>query len=193
MKKFEIKKSFTLIETIVVVAILGLVTPLIFSIIFGLVREQTKVFKISQVKKEGDYILNVVSNLIKNNALSIHSDDPPSDANEKCKIIETYNSTNNKLIFKDKEDYWFRIFWDQTNEKISSYSSSTTNPIDLNSTTVLIENFQIGCDKTSLYSPAIVSLNFDICYKTSAGNCISARPEETASLHYQTKIKLRNF
>lgn len=193
MKNHKTFKAFTLIETIVVIVIIGLVMPLIFAIIFGLVREQTKIFRISQVKREGDYILNATSSLIKNNAQSIHSAGPPSDANERCKNIETYTSSNYRLIFKDKQDYWFRILWDEPNEKISSYSSSTATSTDFNSTSVLIENFEIRCDKTSLYAPATVSISFNVCYKTSAGDCTSGTPEEIATLHYQTKIKLRNF
>lgn len=193
----SLKNGFTLIETIVVIVIIGLVMPAIFAIIFGLVREQTKIYRLSQVKREGDNILNIISTLSKNDAQSIHSDDPPTDLNEICKIVEKYppdGSPNiDSLIFKDKLDNWFSILWSNTDNKISFYSSVTTTTVDLNSNSVIIDNFSIGCDRNSVYSPAIVPLTFDICYKTSSGDCSSPTPEETARLHYQTKIKLRNF
>lgn len=188
----KIKKSFTLIETIVVISVVSLITPLIFSIIFGLARQQTKIYRLSQVKREGDYILNTVSVLIKNNAYSIYYPEPPIDDNERCKDVETFTSEN-RLIFKDKKEDWFRIEWNQANEKISSYSSSTNKTIDLNSSSVLINNFLISCSRKSLYSPPTVNISFDACYKTSTGKCTSNVIEETAILRYQTKIKLRNF
>lgn len=190
--KFKIKKGFTLIETIVVISVVSIMTPLIFSIIFGLTRQQTKIYRLSQVKKEGDYILNTLSTLIKNNAYSIHYAEPPIDNNERCKDIETFISEN-QLIFKDIREDWFKIEWNQANEKISSYSSSTNKTTYLNSSSVLINNFLISCSRKSLYSPPAVNISFDICYKTSTGKCTSNQTEEIAIFRYQTKIKLRNF
>jgi len=182
-----IKKSFTLIETIVVIAVIGLTIPAIFAIIFGLVREQTKIYRLSEVKRQGDFVLNNISVLIRNNALSVHSASPPTVANEKCSIVESYSSSSS-LYFIDQNDNWFGF--SLSNNKVSSVSAT---PVDLTSLKVIVSNLTIGCQKTALYSPAIVSLYFDICYRTGAGTCTSSRPEELATLHYQTKIKLRNF
>ncbi|EKE14302.1 MAG: hypothetical protein ACD_12C00581G0001, partial [uncultured bacterium] len=60
------EKSFTLIETIVVVAVIGLTLPVLFAIIFILMREQVKINRLSQIKKEGDYIITLMENTIKN-------------------------------------------------------------------------------------------------------------------------------
>ena len=186
-----VKKGFTLIETIVVLVVLSLTIPTIFAIIFGIVRQQTKIYRLSKVKEEGDFILNTTATLVKNSALSIHSGNPPSDANEECASSgESYSSTS-RLFFKDQEGDWFRILL--SSDKISSYSSSTTTSVFLNSGKTIVSGLSIGCDRVADYSPPVVNLSFDICYVVSTGNCTSTRPEETASLHYQTKIKLRNF
>jgi len=181
-----IKKSFTLIEMIVVLAIVGLVMPVIFAIIFGLARQQTKIYRLSEVKRQGNYVLNNTAVLIRNNAKSIHSTQPPSA--EQCATVDSLYSSNNSLYFLDKNDRWFGF--KLTSNKISSESG---NPADLTSTKVVVSGLTIGCKRTTLYSPATVSLSFDICYATGVGTCASSRPEETATLHYQTKIKLRNF
>lgn len=186
-----IKKGFTLIETIVVIAVIGLTIPAIFAIIFGLVRQQAKINRLSEVKRQGDYVLNNIAVLIRNNALSVHSASPATDANEKCSIDgSTYNS-NSSLYFLDKNGHWFGFRL--TTNKISSVSVDLATPVDLTTTKVIISGLNIGCGKTTLYSPATVSLSFDICYNTGAGICTSTHPEETATLHYQTKIKLRNL
>lgn len=180
------KKFFTLIEVIVVLGVLGFIIPTIFIIVFTISREQLKINSITEIKRQGDFIVNNISNLIKNNAISIHNSIPPNQSNIVC-----YNanySSDLELYFKDQNDNWFRIFYN--NNKISSSSAITT--IDLNSNSTKIYNFSIGCQSGSFYSAPIVNLSFDICYKGNQTDCININ-ESTASLHYQTKIKLRNY
>jgi len=184
------KRAFTLIETLVVIAIIGLITPIVFTIIFIITREQMKTSRLILVKRQGDNILNNISFTIKNYAYSIHSASPPDETNEVCNNLgSTYSSS---LIFKNNNDNsWFEFFVD--NNTVSSYSSTLNSNLSLNTQSILVDNFSISCQKKSLYSPAVVSLSFDICYKTRSNNCTSQSPEETALLHYQTNIKLRNY
>jgi prepilin-type N-terminal cleavage/methylation domain-containing protein len=183
------KRAFTLIETLVVIAIIGLITPIVFTIIFIITREQTKISRLILVKRQGDNILNNISFTIKNYAYSIHLASPPNETNEVCNNLGSYSSS---LIFKNNNDNsWFNFFLD--NNIVSSYSSTLNSNLSLNTQSVLVDNFSISCQKKSLYSPSVVSLSFDICYKTRSNNCTSQSPEETALLHYQTNIKLRNY
>lgn len=182
MGRFKIIKGFTLIETVVVVAVVGLVLPAIFTVIFVLIGQQTKINRLSEVKKQGDYVLNSISVLIKNNAVSIHSGIPTA-GNEKCLNDGSSYGPVSSLYFLDKKNDRFRIW--RNGDKISSASAITTS--DLTTTKVTISNFLIGCEKNTLFSPATVSLSFFVSYNTT-----STRPEETASLFYQTLIFLRN-
>jgi competence protein ComGC len=183
------KKSFTLIEMVVVVAIVGLVVPAIFAIIFGILREQTKINKLVTVKAEGDYILNIVANSIRSNAFSIHSANPPSDANLVCDVSASSNP--GPLYFQDPDGGWFG--YSVTGDTVASESSALTEPAGLNSEQTIISNFTLNCSRVNSYAAPVISLAFDICFKTGTGICTSSRVEETAQLHYQTKIKLRNF
>jgi len=188
-EKLKVKSyGFTLIETIVVVTIIGLVLPTIFAIVFTVLREQTKVYRLTTVKREGDYALNTISNLIRNDAFSIHSSLPAATANQVCKTLETFSSSTG-LYFLNDSNQWFGFEF--SDNKLSS--SSATLSSYLNSNNTIVDNFSIGCQKTADYSSPVVNLSFDICFKTSSGNCNSTRPEETANLSYQTRIKLRNF
>ena len=181
--------GFTLIEMIVVIAVIAITLPSIYVIIFGIVRQQTKIYRISKVKKEGDYILNIISNIIKNNAVSIHSTFPATDLNEVCKNVPS-SETATSLYFQDSTNNWFGF--SLTSNTISSASSKLGSPIALNSNKILFNNFSIGCEKTASFSKANIFLIFNICYDTGSGLCTSTRPEETASLHYQTRVKMRN-
>lgn len=182
------KKGFTLVEMLVVFSVIALVIPSIFAIIFTVIREQAKILRLSTAKREGDYALNLINNQIRNRALSIHSDSPADATNEICRDVETVSSSS--LYFKDERDAWFGYY--SSSNKISSSSSVIASPLELTSANTYVDNFSIGCEKTAAYSYPSVSIAFDICYKTVSGNCSSARPEEISTLHYQSKIGLRN-
>jgi competence protein ComGC len=180
------KKCFTLIEMIVVIAAIGLVLPTLFAIIFSILQQKVKIERLSIVKREGDYVLNIIENTIRNYGESIHSETP----NESNKICQS-SSLENASYFKDKFGNWFRFYLDTTNS-ISSESSVLNNgsrgSVSLNSSKTKITNFSIQCYQTALYSPPVINISFTISYNTS-----SSRAEETASLNYQTKVKLRSY
>ncbi len=185
MKKI---KGFTLIETIVVIAVIGLTLPVIFSIFFVLLQQQTKIYRLNTVKKEGDYVISLIGNTIRNEAVTIHSASPSDDTNKECTGDGSlYNSTSS-LYFLNKTGLWFGYISDGIT--IASSSASLAS-IDLTSSKTKISSFSISCSRRYLYSQPSVSLSFDIKYCNDVA-CSQTRPEELASLHYQTKIKLRN-
>jgi len=183
-------KAFTLIEMLVVVAVIGLVLPAIFAIVFGIARQQTKIMRLSQVKGEGDYILTVITNNIRNNAISIHTDTPGDSLNEVCLNVESQSPIPSSLYFLDSEGATFGFSF--AGNKVSSESSVVATSL-LNTDKTIVSNFEIGCTKTATFSNPTVLINFDICYDTGTGTCISTRPEEIANLHYETTVKLRKF
>ena len=185
------KRSFTLIETIVVVAVIGITMPVLFVIIFALMRQQVKIYRLSQIKREGDYLINQMENTIKDNAMTIHSGTPPTDLNIVCKDALSSYSSNSSLYFFDKNNNWFGYLFQTGSDTIASASAFPYEP--LTSSKILVSAFTISCVRNSIYSSAIILLNFDVCFDTGAGECTSTRPEETSSIHYQTRIKLRNF
>lgn len=184
------KKSFTFIETIVVVAVIGLTLPVLFAIIFILMREQTKINRLNLVKREGDYIISLMENTIKNDAVTIHSGKlPTDDSNIEC------DSTNSSysgppLYFLDKTRRWFG-YEDGVNT-IATASAKATPSIKLTSSKTKISSFSLSCLRENSYSPAAILLSFKIEYCNDVA-CSQTRPEETASLFYQTRIKLRNY
>lgn len=191
------KKSFTLIETIVVIAVIGLTLPVLFAIIFTLMRQQVKVYRLSQVKREGDYVINLMENTIRNRAVTVHSGQP-TDANLVCQDANyPLSGTVDNLYFLDEDKQWFGYLFE--NNSIASKSADLDNPPDvltfpLTSSKILVDNtFSISCSRKSAYLPVSILLDFDICYDTGAGICTSTRPEEVTSLHYQMRIKLRNY
>jgi len=181
------KKSFTLIEMIVVIATIGLVLPALFAIVFTILQQQIKIQRLSIVKREGDYALSVMENIIRNYAVKIYSES--SFINERCTTANSsYGPQNGSgFYFEDKYGNWFNFYQDFTN--ISSNSAKLSSPVNLNSPQTKITDFSIQCYRTNLYSPPVVNVSFKIEYNTT-----STRPEErVTSLNYNTKIKLKSY
>jgi prepilin-type N-terminal cleavage/methylation domain-containing protein len=187
----KIKKGFTLIETIVVVGVIGLTLPVIFAIFFVLLQQQTKIYRLNAVKKEGDYVITLLQSTIKNNAVSILSSTSPipPTTNLQCNDDSTSYGSNSNLYFLDKNGLWFG--YELNNSSLASVSSNLAT-VNLTSAKTQINNFSISCSRTFKFSQPSISLSFDIEYCVDVA-CSQTRPEETASLHYQTKVKLRNY
>jgi len=177
------KKAFTLIEMLIVIGVIGLVLPAFFNIFFSLLQQQIKISALSQVKREGDFVLNTISNIIKNYAVSIHSGIPTDDN----KIICSPPQSINNYYFRDRFGNYFRFYLQS--DYIASTSPIITPPIiPLTTNKVQITNFNLSCYQSSVYSPPIITIDFKVDYNTT-----SSRPEDKASLRYQTQIKMKNY
>ena len=179
------KLGFTLIEMIVVVGVIALALPAVFAIIFGVVREQAKVYAIKQAKREGDFALDAIQNTIKNYASGIYSD----QALQKPVCNTSGSNYSNKLYFGSNiaANAWFEYELD-SNNKIASNSSVASAITNLTTQQVSISNLTISCNRTATFSPALVAVSFDVKYNTP-----STFQENQATLHYSTQIKLTNY
>ena len=212
--------SFTLIEVIVSLAVIGLVIPAIFSIVFVLMNQQAKIQRLKIIKQEGDYILNHISNQIKNNAIGVIIDNtsPPPEPNHNydadpisnCGSVANDDGSNFYFIDKGKNfevgrndfNNWFKYVLSVDN-KISSQSSTTTpvsDPIFLNSDNVRISQITPP--------PSMPAIPFVSCIVDSSNvysppvisvnfrieyKTNSTRVEDKAFFNYQGSFKLRTY
>ncbi|MBI4225910.1 type II secretion system protein [Candidatus Roizmanbacteria bacterium] len=185
--------AFTLIETLVVIFVLGLVFPLVFSIIFVILQQQLKIFRLTEVKRQGDYIVSFLQDVIKDNGYKIYN----NAGSEICEAGDTFPfpHSGTPSSFSDEYSSSFSLSYDGSNLSIIY-----TNPVapaptfafppgSLNSSKVIVDSFLASCNRVSQFSAPLVSISFKTCY----GSCTSTRPEEIAVLDYQTNIKLRSF
>jgi prepilin-type N-terminal cleavage/methylation domain-containing protein len=184
------KHGFTFIEIVVVIAVLIIALPSLFSIIFTILQQQTKLNRISIVKREGDYVVNILKNDIRNRAYKLYSNtNIPIDPN--AEICSDLSSQTPVSMFVDNGNNWF--IYNITGERIASTSATIINPLYLTSTQVAISNFDIFCLRSNKFAPATVFLSFHVCYKGKALTCPDERTEETAALDYRSYITIRNF
>lgn len=178
------KLGFTLIEVTVVIGTVAIALPSLFFIIYSIYRQQARIVAVQEVKNQGDFALNSMKNSIRISAVSIHSADPPNSANRVCSSSGLPVDAD---YFMDKSGG--SLAFQLSGDKIIS-RSSVEGITDLTGNKVAVSNFNIECQAKSSFSPPIVTINFDINYKSPVP---TPRPEEAATLHYQTKVRLRNF
>lgn len=181
------KESFTLIEMIVVLGVLVLAIPSLFAIIFVILNQQAKIYRLSEVKRQGDYALSIIESTVRNNAEAVYSDSGLTT--KQC--FDTGSNTTYQgptLYLKDRYGAWFSYSGAGT---IASSSSNLASAINLTSDSTTISNFVMSCTKSGDFSPPVIYIGFDIGWTQGAG--ITPRPQESATMSYQTRIKLRTF
>ncbi len=194
-------KGFTIIEMLIVIGVIGLSLPILFNIFYVLLRQQIKIYRALEVKRQGDYILNTMKNLIINRAVSIHNNPPPSPID--CLSIQDITANN---YFLDKQGTYFRFCQsssgttcDNSDGYIASSSSlPSVGIVALNNDKTFISDFTLTCYQNQSYSSPIVGILFTICYKTAQNqtNCSinnQNQVEENAKMTYSTFVKLRSY
>ncbi|MBI2051948.1 prepilin-type N-terminal cleavage/methylation domain-containing protein [Candidatus Roizmanbacteria bacterium] len=185
MRNFS--RSFTLIEMLVVVAVVALALPAVFTIIFSILKQQTKIYTLQETKRQGDFLLNSIKTTIRTSAISIHSDTPATGDNGICKTAQSSAAGSSTMYFLDSLNNTFGYRLDA--DKVSSASSISNASGDLtNPDKVKILAFQMSCKRTGTFSPPIATISFTAQYNTT-----STRPEDIASFNYQTKIQLKSY
>lgn len=181
------QRGFTLLEVIIVLSIFTIIIPAMFTMYFASLRAQRKVFVLRDAKRNGDNALTAMENLIKQNAISIHDNSPPTPSNQVC-TSSAPSASDTELFFKDKDGSWFSFT--QSNGRIASSSALTGNTTSTNLTNdkSTVSSFDIRCLYVSETSPPLVSISFRVDQIGPTG-----RPEDVASLSYQTKVKLRSY
>ncbi len=183
------KKGFTYLEIIVVVGVIGLVLPALFAILFAIISQQTKLYALQEVKRQGDSALSIIENTIKKNAVGIYSD--LNLTTEKCKDTDqSYNSIDGTTFwFKDKQGVAFKFYLGpktdgDTTNSILLYTPTTNDSITPSNIDVStpISGIFISCYRTGTFVPPIVTVQFIVTHIPTS-----------TSLTYTTKVKLYSY
>ncbi len=180
----QFKWGFTLIEMIIVVSVIAVMLPLIFSIIFSILRSQVKVYRLAQVKREGDSALVAMETTIRNSAIGVYSDQTMTSPQcDDFLLRPSYPASDgSNFYFQDTKGNYFRYSLSSGNIA----SSSAAGASNLVSDKVLISSFQVSCARSGDFSSPLITISYTVTYNTTEG--ISA----SATIPYQLRIKLRN-
>lgn len=188
-RKIAHKRSYTLIEMVVVIGVVIIVLPALFSIIITILQQQSKIYRLQEVKRQGDNALTVMENLIRNRARILAIAPDFSEASKICRdptIQQTYGPFTS-LYFKDETGNYFQLFLN--GEKITSRSAilNTTTDYDLTGSKIQVETFSLSCTRRAEFTTPLVSVNFSLKYKDTAET-----NQNASSMNYQIKVKVRN-
>lgn len=189
--KISIRAAFTFVETLVVLAVVGLILPALFSIYFVIVREQLKLNRLTEVKRQGDRIVSYLENTVRNSSYRLYN----SSNSEVCGTSAPFPApTASVRYFRDEYGNGFSIYSPSINLLDIRITPAMPAPTlsfqtgQLNSSKVNITGFSMYCSKTASFTAPLVNISFQADFNTA-----STRPEDNASLLYQTSVKLRNF
>lgn len=177
------KKAFTIIEILIVTSMIGLMMPVIFTVMFVVIRQEARIFALTTVKTQGDFILNAMKLNIRNQAISVHNAYPGTSLNEICTTVSATPVVQNPLILRDRAGNSF--YFSETAGAVASNSSVLAVPLTLTNNKVQITGLSFSCNRPSLYSSPIITVSYTVNYITQTA-------ESPASLPYRTRIKLRN-
>jgi prepilin-type N-terminal cleavage/methylation domain-containing protein len=174
---FKQNAGFTILELVIALTIIGVLLPATFAIFMANLRAQTKVLVLQDVKKNGDAALDIMESLIKVYGRELEQ----SDGTPVCSTSSS--SYSGDIYFVDQTGARF-MFHEDTG-RIASESATTAY---LTSDSVIVSDFNLSCSRESLFTSPLVSVSFTIDQAR-----LTTRAEESASLDYQTKIRLRNL
>ncbi|PIZ65792.1 hypothetical protein COU87_04910 [Candidatus Roizmanbacteria bacterium CG10_big_fil_rev_8_21_14_0_10_39_12] len=189
------KSGFTLIEIVVVMAVMGILLPTVFSVMYIIMQQQLAAHKLSETKQQGDLVMNYMKQTITQEAGSIAS----TSGFAKCSAPNTtHSSTLGEFNFalddsSTPDMFSFRVNAGELVFEEYSFAPllgvyQTDSSLNLNNSgTVAITNFLIECRKRDDYSFPLVSFSFDATFVDTTPTA----QEGVVTLHYQTKIKLR--
>ncbi|MDO8609999.1 MAG: type II secretion system protein [bacterium] len=175
------KKGFTLLEMLITISIIAFTLPALFAIIFVILQQQVKILRLSEVKRQGDNLITSMENTIRTNSTNIYSDS--SGLLEICNSVSSSGPpTPTSLYFRNKQS---AIFGYNFSSAQPTYFPGTVNLV---TSKIIISSPSLSCSRTSLFAPPILKVSFVISYNTT-----STRPEDLASLTYQTQFALKNY
>lgn len=177
----------------VTIAAVAIVLPTILSVFYVILQQQAKISRLAEVKRQGDYAMSAMENIIRDNAVKI-LDDSALPEQVVCASPISTDDGDGTLAFADKYGNQFGFYGTPTliDPHTEPLAGFPTPPFSLDILTtdkvVFSSPLFVTCKKEDVYTAPIVKIAFTIDYNTD-----SSRPEDQVSLPYETSIALRNF
>jgi len=178
------RKSFTLIELVVAIGVLGLILPSLFSIFFTMVRQQIVLMSYQIVKQQGDSAQRNIKNILQNRTLYIT--DQTYTATDICPLPLTPTPTHSPDIYiTDKDGRPIHLYQNTVSSVVTiSSSSGLLKTYHLTSKDVTISNVEFTCYRVNEFSPVIVSTKFTVQKSTTFKNVFLPYSFNTRIMNY---------
>jgi len=180
------RKSFTLMEMIVAVGVVGLILPAVFGIFFIIMRQQLVLISYQEMKQQGDSAQRNIKNILQNRAAYLT--DVGGTAID-CPLPLNPIPTIASLYIKDREGVSIHLYLTPypTPPSVSANtiaSDSASKTYYLTTHNVTISDLGFSCHRINEFTPAIVSTTFTVLKSTIFSDI---------SLPYSFNVRLRNY
>lgn len=183
------RKSFTLIELIVAVGIIGLILPAVFNIFFTMIRQQLVLVSYQEMKQQGDSAQRNIKNILQNSAAYIT--DSAYTVTNVCTLPLTPTPTYSPNLYIGDRDGRFIHLYQKTVSSVDIIASDSadtnktfTKAYNLTSEAVTISNVGFSCYRINEFTPPIVSAMFTVQKSTAF---------KDISFPYLFNVRLRNY
>ncbi len=164
------KTGLTLIEIMIVMGILGIIAVIGSGMFFSILRGSTKTKTLQLVKQNGDYAISVMERMIRN---------------ARAIIVPSTNSTVSSITIRNPDGETTTFSCEGNPATISSNSASLlSNEVKVSSDCNI---FEVTVGQAGI-KPGVIKINFSLSQSKT-----TARPEEQASVNFQTTVSLRNY
>lgn len=151
--------------------------------------QQADVYRLSEMKREGDSMFSFIKEKIQNQGEKIFVDSTLGD--EVCGQNginnDFYESSDGEAFYissRDQQSNWFR-FYRNPDTNIIEYQEKNQAPVALTGDTMYVPSFHIECQQKSDFSLPTVRFQFAVIYKNKSGNPVNLHP-----LIYQTFFRI---
>ncbi len=194
------KSAFTLVEVIIVLSIISLTFPLLFSTLFVVSRQQVSTNRLTDVKQQGDAVLNYLTTQMRNNAIQIQTYNGVNwvsaceDASTAAeKITNSTTPIYGSISFLDGETQTDSVFTiskgqlcRQTRPDDSASIKLDTCEEPLTNRSVVVSNLVIQCINVDTTTSPFVEISFVL---TGAKGQVAG--VEPTTMNFSTKVQLR--
>jgi len=178
--------GYTLIEVLIVIMLLGIIMPAIFTILYAVLQQQAKISEITETKRQGDYIVQFMKEKITREAGGIEFDNGSGPVNI-CNTpgpLQTSSTGTEWTYLADSASDNFRFVYDSDTQTISFTQNAVTT--SLNDSRTMVDNVSFECRKPTTYSSPSVAFSFRVTYNRSTPNAQLG----TTSLPYQSRLRI---
>ncbi|MFA9288589.1 MAG: prepilin-type N-terminal cleavage/methylation domain-containing protein [Weeksellaceae bacterium] len=179
------KTGFTLIEILIVIGIIGVIIPTLFTIIFIILQQQARIYRLVETKRQGDYMLTFIKEKITREAGGIVNELGETQCNVTGDQHVSSNS-GDQFTFTTKNDA-SETFDFTTNNSILTYSENTGLTTNMHNANVQIDGIAFSCIKRTAFSQPLITVNFNVTFYDPT----PTDREGTVELPYQSKFLLR--
>ncbi len=182
-------------EMLIVISILSIVLPAVFSIIYTLLNQQVKIYRIIETKRQGDRIMSFMKEKITREALGIRNATGTLRCTNYTGAVESTANGNDFVFLKTAVANGPSFNFYLANSTFFIQDTGGLTNTSLHDSKVRVSNFQIQCFRrnvmTSLSQPGKNVVLVGFTYTVEFVDNTPTQAEGTTSLQYQTKIMLR--